>query len=224
MKARPRLILADDHRLLVQGLEQMLGRRFEIVAVAYAGDELLEVLRRAPADALVLDLSLPGRSGLDLLPDIRRLQPGLRVLVLTMHVDRVLAEAALAAGATGFVPKDSSMEEVELALQEVLAGRRYLSPRVPKASHRVGLDAMHASLARLTPRQQTILKLLGQGKTSAEIGAQLGISENTITFHRVRIRKVLGLSSEWELVRHAILVHLATSGGDPEPPAPRKRS
>ncbi len=214
---RPRLIIADDHRLLVQGLQQMLGRRFEIVGVAYAGEELLDVLRSTPADGLVLDLSLPGRSGIDLLPDIRTIQPELKILVLTMHVDRILAEASLAAGATGFVPKDSGMEEVEQALGEVLAGRRYISPRVPKFTHRVGLDAVHASLARLTPRQQTIVKLLGQGKTSAEIGEQLGLSQNTITFHRGRIRKVLGLSSEWELVRHAILVHLATSEEGTEP-------
>lgn len=214
MKHRPRLVVADDHRLVVQGLEQMLSRRFEIVGVAYAGDQLLELLRHTLTDGLILDLSLPGRSGLDLLPDIRAVQPMLRILVLTMHVDRMLAEAALAAGATGFVPKDSSMDEVETALKEVLAGRRYLSPRVPKFSHRLGLDAMHASLARLTPRQQTILRQLGQGKTSAEIGRGLGLSESTITFHRHRIRGVLGLSSEWELLRHAILVYLAASAKD----------
>ncbi len=220
---RPKLIIADDHRLLVQGLQQMLGRRFDVVGVAYAGDELLEVLRATPADGLVLDLSLPGRSGIDLLPDIRKIQPDLKILVLTMHVDRILAEASLAAGATGFVPKDSGMEEVEQALHDVLAGRRYISPRVPKFSHRVGLDAMHASLARLTPRQQTIVKLIGQGRTSAEIGETLGLSENTITFHRGRIRKVLGLSSEWELVRHAILVHLAASEEETPPPRQRRR-
>ena len=124
---------------------------------------------------------LPGRSGIDLLPDIRRAQPDLKILVVTMHVDRILAEPALAAGAMGFVPKDSGMDEVETGLREVLAGRRCLSPRVPKHSSRVGPDAMHASLARLTPRQQTILRLLGQGKASADIGAKLGLSENTIS-------------------------------------------
>ncbi len=216
-RPRPRIIITDDHRLLVPGREPMLGRRFDVVGVAYAGDELLELLQTTTADALLLDLSLPGRSGLDILPDIRRVQPDLRILVVTMHVDRILAEAALAAGATGFVPKDSGMEELEQALRAVLAGRRYVSPRVPKSSHRVALDAMHASLARLTPHQQRILRLLGQGRTSAEIGEELGLSENTITFHRHRIRKILGLSSEWELVRHAILVHLASSGGDERP-------
>jgi two-component system invasion response regulator UvrY len=212
-RERRRLVIADDHRMVVQGLEQMLGRRFEIAGVAYAGDELLTLLQRTPADGLLLDLSLPGRSGLDILPDIRALQPDLKVLVLTMHADRVLAEASLAAGALGFVPKDAGLEELELALSHVLAGRRYVSPRVPKTSHRVALDALHASLARLTERQQTILGLLGRGMTSAQIGDKLGLSEATITFHRKRIRTILGLSSEWELTRQAILVHLATGGG-----------
>jgi DNA-binding NarL/FixJ family response regulator len=208
---RPRLVIADDHLLLVQGLQKMLGMRFHIVGVAYAGDELLSLLRSTPADCLLLDLSFPGRSGLDILPEIQSLQPDLKIVVLTMHVDRVLAEAALAAGALGFVPKDSGMEEVEKALTEALAGRRYLSPRVPKFTHGVGLDATHLSLSRLTPRQQEILRLLGQGKSSAEIGDSLGLSENTITFHRARIRKLLGLSSEWEMARFAILLHLAAA-------------
>lgn len=209
-RERPRLVIVDDHRLLVQGLQEMLGRRYDVVGVAYAGDELLELLRHTPADAVLLDLSLPGRGGLELLPEIRALQPELRVLVLTMHVDRILAEAALAAGATGFVPKDAGMEELERALESVLAGRTFLSDRVPPISHRVGLDAVHASLARLTPRQQTILRLIGNGKTSAEIAAKLGLTESTITFHRQRIRRALGLASEWELVRHAILVEVAS--------------
>lgn len=217
-RPRERLVIADDHRMVVQGLQQMLGERYEIAAVAYAGDELLEVLKQTPADGLLLDLSLPGRNGLDILPEVRELQPDLKVLVLTMHADRVMAEASLAAGALGFVPKDAGVEELKLALSQVLAGRRYVSPRVPKSSHRVALDALHASLARLTDRQQAILRLLGQGKTSAEIGEELGISENTITFHRRRIRALLGLASEWELTRQAILISLATSGGD----APRK--
>ena len=217
-RERARLVIADDHRMVVQGLEQMLGDRYDIAGVAYAGDELLALLRRTPADVVLLDLSLPGRSGLDILPDIRVLQPALKVLVLTMHADRVLAEAALAAGALGFVPKDAGMEELKLALTEVLAGRRYVSPRVPKSSHRMALDALHASLAKLTERQQTILRLLGQGLSSAEIGEKLGLSENTITFHRKRIRTVLGLTSEWELTRQAILVHLATT-----PDAPKSR-
>ena len=210
-RPRPRLILADDHRLLVQGLQGMLGRKYDIVAVAHDGEALLTTLRATTADCLLLDLSMPGRSGLDLLPEIRALRPELRVIVLTMHTDRILAEAALASGALGFVPKDSGKEELERALTEVLAGRRYLSPRVPKTTHRVGLDAAHLSLSRLTPRQQTILRHLGEGKSSKEIAELLDIGEDAITWHRHRIREALGLASEWELNRFAMLVHLATA-------------
>ena len=209
-RARPRLVLVDDHRLVVDGLRQMLGRHYDVVGVAYAGDELLALLRRTPADVVVLDLSLPGRGGLELLPEIHAIQPDLRVLVLTMHVDRILADAALAAGASAFVPKDAGMDELERALESVLAGHQFISERVPRTSHRLGPDAVHASLSRLTPRQQTIIRLIGQGRTSAEIATQLGLTESTITFHRQRIRRLLGLASEWELVRHAILVEVAS--------------
>jgi DNA-binding NarL/FixJ family response regulator len=209
MPSKPRLIVVDDHRLLVEALREMLGPHFEIVGTAYAGDELLAMLPTTPADCMLLDLSLPGRSGLELLGDIRRLQPGIQVVVLTMHVDRVLADAAFAAGASGFVPKDSGMAEVALALHEALAGRRYLSDRVPKVTHRLGPEAKHLALSRLTPRQQEILGLLAEGMSSAQIGMHLGLSTSAITFHRQRIRKLLGLASEWELVRYAILVSLA---------------
>ena len=216
---RPRLILADDHRLLIEGLRQMLGKRFTIAAVVHDGDALMEALRTTPADCLVLDLSLPGRSGLEILPQVKAAQPELKVLVLTMHVDRILAEASLASGALGFVPKDAAVEELEIALGEVLAGRRYLSPRVPKTSHRMGLDAAHLSLSRLTRRQQAILRLLGEGKSSAEIAQAIGLTVSAVSWHRAHIRKALGLTNQWEMARFAILVALATSEEDAGPSA-----
>lgn len=222
MKARkPRLALADDHRLLVEAVRAMLSRHFDVVGAAYTGEELLALLRSTPADCLLLDLSLPGRSGIDLLPDIRAARPDLRVVILTMHVDRILAETAFAGGALGFVPKDSGMDEVETALTEALAGRRYLSPRVPKISHHVGLDAVHLAFSRLTPRQQEILGFLADGLPSHEIGERLGLSANSITFHRQRLRKVLGLTSEFELVRYAIVMRLAASAEDGDDDATR---
>jgi DNA-binding NarL/FixJ family response regulator len=223
---KPRLVLADDHRLLVEALRAMLTRKFDVVGTAGDGEELLALLRSTPADCLLLDLSLPGRSGLDLLPDIHAVRPDLRVVILTMHVDRILAEAAFAGGALGFVPKDSGMDEVEKALTEVLAGRRYLSPSVPKITHRLGMDAAHQAISRLTPRQQEILGFLADGLSSQEIADRIGLSANSVTFHRSRLRKVLGLESEFELVRYAILMRLAATeeeagkedgGGRPHP-------
>ena len=199
---------------MVEGLRSMLQDRFEIIGVGYSGDELLELLRSSQPDGLLLDLSLPGRSGLELLPDITVLQPRLRILVVTMHVDRVLANAAIRAGAHGFIPKDSGIDELQVAINEVLAGRQYLSPRIPKQSHRVALGAKHLGLSRLTERQQEIVRLIGDGKTTTEISEMLGVSENTVTFHRVNIRKVLGISSEWGLVRYAIMVQIDTEETD----------
>jgi DNA-binding NarL/FixJ family response regulator len=207
-RGEARLILADDHALVVEGMRGMLSRTYAVVGVAHSGAALLALLKDTDADCLLLDLAMPGRNGLDLMPDIRALRPEMKVLVVTMHLDRVLADAVLHAGAHGFVPKDSGTEELHAAIRAVLAGERYVSPRVPKISNRVGLGAMHAGLARLTPRQQQIMRLLGEGKTSAEIGRTLGLTESTIVFHRGNIRKSLGVTSEWELTRFAILVSI----------------
>lgn len=214
MKSKPRLILADDHHLLVEGLKGMLSHHFDIVGVAHSGYQLLALLRTQDADCLLLDLSMPDRNGLELIPDIRAARPGLRILIVTMHLDRVLADAVLRAGANGFIPKDSGHDELETAINTVLAGKRYLSPRVPAITFRAGLAAEHPALTTLTPRQIDILKLIAEGKSSADIGAALGVSANTITFHRANLRKKLGVDSEWGLIRLAILLQV----GDTPPP------
>jgi len=206
---RPRVIIADDHKLVVQGLRQILSRRYRVVGVAYSGEDLLRLLPSLEAEVLLLDLSLPGRSGLDLLPLIRAARPEMRVLVVTMHVDRVIADAALAAGAMGFVPKDAAPKELRAAIASVLAGHRYVSPGIPRHTHRAALEAVHAGLANITPRRQEILLLIAQGMSTAEIAHQLGVTPAAISFHRACLRKALGLDSEWALNRYAILVQLA---------------
>lgn len=205
---RSRLILTDDHPMLVEGLKTMLGRRFDVVGVAHSGEALLALLKKQDADCLLLDLGLPDRNGLDLLPDIRALQPALKILIVTMHLDRVLADAVLHAGASGFIPKDSGQQELESAISAVMAGERYLSPRVPPITFRAGLGAENPALATLTPRQIEILGLIAQGKSTADIAATTGVSESTITFHRANLRKKLGIDSEWGLVRFAILMEV----------------
>lgn len=212
--ARARLIIADDHLMVTEGLRRALQADFTIAGVANSAAALLELLPRVEADCLLLDMAMPERNGLDLMPDIRALRPDLKVIVVTMHLDRVLAETVMHAGAHGFVPKDSGVEELEKAIRTVLGGERYLSPRVPRISNRVGLGAVHAGLAQLTPRQQEIIQLLGQGKSSLEIGNILGLTDSAIQFHRHNIRKILGLSSEFELTRYAILVALGGQGED----------
>jgi len=207
---RPRLILVDDHRMVVKGLTSLLERDFDIVATAHGGDDLLALLPAIEADALLLDLELPGRGGYQLIPRIRRLRPSLRILVVTMLVDRTMAEACICAGATGFVPKNAEADELRTAIREVLAGRRYLSPLIPKSSHRIGLEASNPALHRLTRRQEQIVLMLGEGRSGVGIGDELGICPSTVTFHKHNIMRTLGLDSEAELVRYAVLIRAGT--------------
>jgi DNA-binding NarL/FixJ family response regulator len=126
-----------------------------------------------------------------------------------MHTDPVLADAALQTGAAGFVPKDAHVDELRLAIREVLAGRRYVSPLVPAHPPQFSLATQTFELGRLTPRQREVLKLLGDGKSTAAIATALNLSPWTVTFHRMRIRKALGIDSEWGLMRYAMLVRLS---------------
>ncbi|HEY2806011.1 MAG TPA: response regulator transcription factor, partial [Gemmatimonadales bacterium] len=207
------LILADDHHLLVESLHDALSNKFTVVGVVHDGETLLELLPVTEADCLLLDIGLPGRNGLELLPDIRRMRPALKVLIVTQHLDRILADAVIQAGANGFIPKDSGLEELETAIGEVLAGKRYLSPRVPPRTQKVGLGAMHPAFAQLTPRQQEIMRLIGDGKSTADIAQITGLSQRTVGFHRSNIRKVLGIDSELGLARQALLFRMAEEQG-----------
>ena len=150
--------------------------------------------------------------------DLAASSPKLKVLVVTMHVSRVLAEMALKLGAAGFVPKNVTADELRTAISEVLAGRRYVSPKVPKRGHR-GEAADPLGFSRLTARQQAIVRLIAKGLTSEEIAKKLGISPWTVYFHRKNIWKELGLHSEHEMYRYALLVELSEDGeGDTASP------
>jgi DNA-binding NarL/FixJ family response regulator len=205
--AKPRLILVDDHRMIVDGLRSTLRATYDIVGVAFGGKELLALLKTRSADCLLLDLQLPDRLGLDLIPDVLALRPEMRILVVTMFLDRCIADAALAAGAHGFIPKDADRKELKRAIADVLAGERHVSPRVPRTSNRrTSLEALHPALQRLTPHQQTVFRLLGDGKSETEIAHSLGVGPSIVTFHKQRIQKTPGLDTRASLVRFAVLV------------------
>jgi len=218
---RPRLIIADDHHLMVEALRTALSANYEVVAVAYGAEDVLAEVARTAADCLLLDLSLPGQNGLELLPQVERLAPDLPVIVVTMHLDRAVAESAMQAGARGFVPKDSGLEELETAIATVLAGGLHFSPRLPPTTNRMALKAAHAGLAQLTPRQHEIVRLIAEGRTSPEIARWLGLSQRTVAFHRTNIRTKLGIDTERGLLRFALLTRMSEEGeDDDEPPTP----
>lgn len=209
MKLLPRLLLVDDHHLMLEGLRLTLKDEFETVGMLSNGGQVAAECKRLAPDVLLLDLSLPDRSGLEIIGEVRAAAPSVKILIVTMHVDRILAVACIQAGAHGFVPKDAGFDELRLAIRDVLAGRQFVSALVPSLGPQFAADSPTFQLSRLTPRQREIVQLLGEGKSTATIASILHRSHWTVTFHRTRIRKALGIDSEWGLMRYAMLVKLS---------------
>ena len=210
MSPRPRLVLVDDHQLLLESLRLALQSDYDIVATATEGLAVLPLCREVRPDAILLDLSLRDRSGLEIIADLRSELPAIRIVVITMHADRIMADASLESGAHGFVPKDAGIPELISAVNAVLQGNRFVSDRIPKhPTSRSTEPDLAMGLAQLTPRQRRIVRMIGEGRRTADIAADIGVSVPTVTFHRSLIRKALGLDSEWSLLKYAILVRMS---------------
>jgi DNA-binding NarL/FixJ family response regulator len=210
---RPRLVLAEDHELVGQGFVAVLSGEYDVVATITDGEQVVTGVTEHKPEVLLLDLSLPHRNGIDLLPELRTRCPDVRVLVLTMHVDPHLVEMAMKLGAAGFVPKNATVDELRAAIEEVRAGRKYLSPKLPKQAHHGSVvDPM--GFSRLTERQQKIVRMIAQGMNSDQIAEALGLSVWTIHFHRKNIRRALGFHNDMEMYRSAILVGSEGEGQD----------
>jgi DNA-binding NarL/FixJ family response regulator len=211
---RAAVLICDDHPLMSQGLKALLRPSFLAVGVVNDGRELLDTIDEKKPDVVLLDLSMPNINGLELIPQIVGRAPHVKVLVVTMHVDRALADLAINSGAHGFIPKESSAEELNEAIDQVLAGDKpFISPRVPRRSFRDGAAVEHPALDRLTPRHREILRSIGDGRSTQEIADDLGVSPRTVEFLRASIRKALGITTEWGLMRFAIMMRVG-DGGD----------
>lgn len=203
-----RLLIADDHMLFRQGLKQLLAGKpdLEVVAEASSCSEVIECLRRQPVDVAVLDLSMHGRDGVELIRHVKALWPQLPVLVLTMHSHEQYAARALKAGASGYVTKDCAAEQVVTAIRRLAQGGEYISPNI---AERLALqlarygepDLPHASLS---DREFKIFEMFVQGKTGTQIAAELSLSKKTVSTHKVRLLKKMNLRNEYELVHYAI--------------------
>lgn len=198
-----------------QGLKALLRPSFVAVGIVNDGRELLTTIDHTKPDVVLLDLSMPNINGLELIPQIVEHAPDVKVLVVTMHVDRALADLAVHSGAHGFIPKESSAEELNEAIEQVLAGvTPFISPRVPRRSFRDGAAIEHPALDRLTPRHRQILRQIGDGRSTQEIADELGVSPRTVEFHRASIRKALGITTEWGLMRFAIMMQVGDGDGE----------
>ena len=205
---KPRIVLADDHGLVLAGLSKLLEKEFEIVGVATNGRELVELAEQCQPDAILLDISMPLLNGIEATRQICKVMPKTKIVVLTQQTGKEYVQAALQAGARGYVVKQSAPTELVTALHEVLAGRFYVTRLViPKqiASLRDGGSNPHEWFAgQLTPRQREVLQLVGEGKSGKEIADILRISVKTVEFHKAKLMDQLGLHTTAELTRYAI--------------------
>jgi DNA-binding NarL/FixJ family response regulator len=201
-----RILLVDDHPVVRYGIRQILvdGLKSVLVGEASDGARALASIRTDEWDVVVLDVTLPGASGLDVLKDIRRDYPSLPVLVLSMHPAAQFSRRALAAGASGYLTKDSAPTELVSAIEEIRRGRPYLGARrtdKAPAPDRGGADLLHDALS---DREYQVLRMLGSGQTVSEIAAALRLSVKTISTYRIRLLEKLQMRSNAELMRYAI--------------------
>jgi two-component system response regulator NreC len=204
------IILADDHPVLRRGIRTLLEAEPDLSVVAETGDglETLRLVERLQPDVLVLDLMMPGLSGLEVLRIIPRRSRETRVVVVSMHSNIAFVAEALKNGATGYVLKGSTEEEIIKAVREAAAWRRFLSPPVSEIAIDAYIEQAKAGPfdphETLTPREREVLQLAAEGMTSPEISVRLHISPRTVENHRANLMKKLGLENQSELVRHAL--------------------
>ena len=206
-KPRPRVLLADDHRLVAEALKSLLASEFELLGVVEDGRALVAAAKQLHPDVIVADITMPHLNGLDALLQLRKDNPNVKVVFLTMHKDVAYARRALESGASGFVLKHSAPAELLDAIRAALGGKTYLTPalagEVLQAMKRAPQTA-NDPVASLTPRQREILQLFAEGRSAKEIGAALGISARTVEFHKYQMMDSLGLHANAELVHFAI--------------------
>ncbi|MCW5551404.1 MAG: response regulator transcription factor [Verrucomicrobiae bacterium] len=204
---RPRILLADDHRLVAEGLKSLLSAEFELLGVVEDGRALLEAARQLRPDVIVADITMPHLNGIDALVQLKQADARVRVVFLTMHPETAYARRALEAGASGYVLKHSAPAELTMAIRSALDGKTYVSPAVAGDVLRVmkGKSAQVADpVAALTPRQREILQLLAEGRSAKEIGAALTVSARTVEFHKYQMMERLNLRTNAELVHFAL--------------------
>ena len=206
-----RILIADDHAILRRGLKEILLRELRDVICGEAGtaQQVLSEVQNRDWDVVILDVTMPGRSGLDVLKDLKAVRPKLPILVLSMHPESQLGKRALKTGASGYMNKESAPEELIKAVRKVLAGGTYVSPAL---AEKLALDlkakAEGPDHEKLSPREFEVLRMIASGKTVTQIAEQLHLSVPTVSTHRAHILGKLSMTTTAELIRYALLHRL----------------
>jgi len=217
--SKARVLLADDHGILLAGVRKLLEDRYDIVGAVGDGRALLDAASRLQPDLIILDISMPLLNGLDAARQLRKLLPETKLLFLTMHASPRYATEAFKVGASGFLLKQTADEELPQAITALLQGKQYLTPSITKPVIAQFLNPEETRVIKgdpsaLTARQREVLQLIGEGKSTKEIATILNVSIKTVQFHKSCLMQELDLHRTAELMRYAITHRLVGEESD----------
>ena len=203
---RPRILLADDHRMLVDALKGVLEPRCDVVGTVGDGRALLEVAAKLQPDIIVLDIAMPRLNGLDAARHLKRTMPKIKLIFMTMNEDPDLVGEAFRAGASGFLLKKAAAFELMDAIEKVLKGGSYVTPSAAEGQANISLREPKARdhVAEPTPRQREVIQLLAEGRSMKEVASVLQITKRTVAAHKYAVMDLLQLKSNADLVQYAI--------------------
>jgi DNA-binding NarL/FixJ family response regulator len=204
---KPRIVMADDHRLFLEGLSRILEGECELVGTAINGRELVSLASELDPDIILVDIAMPLLNGIEAARQIRHVNSKVKIIFVTMQINRDYIREAFAAGASGYVLKQAAASELMTAIRDVQRGCFYISPMISErfVGYSPPADQNPSKLfTSLTPRQREVLQLVAEGKSAKEIAAQLFISVKTVEFHKKHLLEELSLRSTPELIRYAV--------------------
>jgi DNA-binding NarL/FixJ family response regulator len=205
---KPTLLIADDHALVGAGISRLLESHYDVVGIVPDGRELVRAVQEKDPELIVMDISMPGLNGMEAMHQLKKLKHRAMIVVVTQHSSKPYVSAAFEAGARGYVVKQSAPVELLSALNDVRAGRFYVTPSIVPGNSPATLGdegrAEPIFRTQLTPRQREVLQLVAEGKSGKEIASALAVSLKTVEFHKARLMKQLNLFTTAELTRYAI--------------------
>jgi DNA-binding NarL/FixJ family response regulator len=211
--ALPRIMLADDHTMLVEAFRKLLESQWEVVGTASDGRALLETAPRLKPDVIIVDIAMPLMNGLEAGLRLKELMPTTKLIFLTMNEDSDLAMEAMRCGASGYLLKSSAASELMQAIQMVLKGKSYVTPQIARGMQKAFINDPRpkARTKTLTPRQREVVQLLAEGKSMKEVASVLNVTPRTVAFHKYRVMEELNLKTTADLIHFAIKSRILVS-------------
>ena len=201
---KPRVLLADDHVLVLEGFRRILQEHYELVGTVGDGYALLAAAKTVQPDIVILDISMPLLNGIETASQLKKICPTAKIIIVTMHAGADYVRAAFEAGASAYVLKGSAVDELEQAIRAVIGGHFYITPLITKELVDVYLSTASEKPKVLTPRQLEVLRFIAEGRTAKEIANRLNITSRTVEFHKAQIMEHLNLKTTADLIKYAL--------------------